>query len=163
VGVNDPPRARSPDDLAPPSTLPLVPYQWSEESDEGILVRHLIDTFYTDEDAPEEGLGMAVYAASKDSELGRWQLRREEESLWRDLDVADANELLMPEGLLAQQTYRGPLSVRELIRDVACSGGDVQLPPGQCWQEVRIVRDGERHKKRLSIADERGQMPGKGR
>jgi hypothetical protein len=108
-------------------------------SQKGLLMSLSVSAyFYRDDDAPPVGLGMALLAASADEVLGRWQICADGDAAWTDLtSVADARQLVEPPGLLEQRTYRGPLRVQEYMKRLACNKKDVELPPGQGWNEVR--------------------------
>ena len=90
---------------------------------------------------------MAVLAAAR-STLGRWQIKLENDEDWRDLDenvAADEADLAVPEGLLTERTYRGPIRIEDYMAKLSCENentADVLSLTGEedasCWQEVRL-------------------------
>eukprot|EP00095_Tigriopus_kingsejongensis_P003068 maker-scaffold101_size371023-snap-gene-2.21 protein:Tk03068 transcript:maker-scaffold101_size371023-snap-gene-2.21-mRNA-1 annotation:"alpha-xylosidase" len=126
------------------STLnfPLVPYNLTQSDNRGFQVQELTGMFY-DGEPSDQGLGLAILHVQS-SQIGRWQGMvgngTSGASEWEDIRV-DGN-LLIPEGLISEYGYRGPLPVSVYMQKLACDLDDTASSlttpdEARCWNKVR--------------------------
>ena len=80
-------------------------------------------------------------ASAEDGSVGRWQYSSGDavkSTRWSDLPAWLSDTVELPEGLMTEQTHRGPLRMSRYLEHLACEARDLVFVPDQqeAWNEV---------------------------